>query len=80
MEANGFRLSASCSGSAAYTKFVQHRGKRGYISVSGMGGEGLPSSLEDAVRVVIIEMKSGDELQPEEIFESLGAYLETIKG
>ncbi len=78
MEKHGFRLSASCSGKAAFTKFMTHKGKRAYISVTSMGAEGFPTSLEEPVRVVIYEMKSGDELDPAQDYASLGAYLETI--
>lgn len=79
MEKHGFRLSASCSGKAAFTKFMAHKGKRAYISVTSIEGEGFPTSLGEPVRVAIVEMKSGDELDPIEEFASLGAYLETIQ-
>lgn len=80
MEKHGFRLSASCSGKAAFTKFMTHKGRRAYISVTGAGGDGFPTSPEEPVRVAIVEMKSGDEIDPAMDFASLGAYLETIEG
>jgi len=79
MEKHGFRLSASCSGKAAFTKFMTHKGKRAYISVTSIAGDGFPTSLEEPVRVVIYEMKSGDELDPAQDYASLEAYLETIQ-
>ena len=78
MSAHGFRLSASCSGEAFYTKFVQSRGKRAYVSVTNVEGTGFPASLEDPVCVVVCDLKSGDELGPGQNFQSLSAYLESI--
>jgi hypothetical protein len=79
MVGHGFRLSAGCSGKAAYTKNVKHQGKRAYVSVTNTGGEGFPTSLEDPVRIVIYDLKSGDELDPGQDFGSLAAYLESVK-
>jgi hypothetical protein len=80
LDSYGFRLAASCSGKAAYTKFVKHEGKRAYISVTSAGSEsGLPTSMEERVQVVIYDLKSGDELKPGENFVSLKAFLESLK-
>ncbi len=78
MTARGFRLSAGCSGEASYTKFVQHQGKRAYVSVTNADGKGFPTSLEDPVSVVIYELRSGDELGPATGFASLSAYLASV--
>ena len=78
MEENGFRLSASCAGKAAYTKFTQHQGKRAYIMVTDAKGEGFPSSLDEPVRVTIHDFRSGDDLDSREV-SSLGSYLESLK-
>jgi hypothetical protein len=79
MEGYGFRLSAGCSGKAAYTKFVKHKEKRAYINVTSATGEGQPTSLEEPVRVVIYDLKSGDELDAGVEFPSLRAYLTSFK-
>jgi hypothetical protein len=79
MSAHGFKLSAGCSGEAFYTKFVQSRGKRAYVSVTNVEGDGFPTSLEDPVCVVVYDLKSGDELGPGRNFESLSAYLASIE-
>lgn len=78
MSKHGFRLSASCSGKAAYTKFVKHQGKRAYISVTNVDGDGFPTTLDDPVRVIIYDMRSGDEVEPGQDFSSVGTYLESI--
>ncbi len=79
MVKHGFRLSAGCSGKAAYTKNIKHQGKRAYVSVTNKGGEGFPTSLEDPVLVMIYDLKSGDELEPGLDFGSVAAYLESVK-
>ncbi|MGC9197189.1 MAG: hypothetical protein ACP5IL_17345, partial [Syntrophobacteraceae bacterium] len=73
MEAHGFRLSAGCSGEASYTKFVQSHGKRAYVNVTNSDGDGFPTSLEEPVKVVVYDLKSGDELDPGQSFQSLSA-------
>jgi len=78
MEKKGFRLSAGCSGQAAYTRFVNYNGKRAYVSVTGVDDEGFPSSLDEPVRVMIYDLRSGDELEPGQDFSSLAIYLESI--
>jgi len=79
MDSHGFRLSAGCSGKAAYTKFIKHAGKRAYISVTLAGADGFPTTIEDPVRVVLYDLRSGDELEPGRDFLSLKAYLEQIE-
>ena len=78
MSKHGFRLSASCSGKAAYTKFVKHQGKSAYISVTNADGEGFPTTLDEPVRVTIYDMRSGDEVEPGKDFGSVGTYLESL--
>ncbi len=75
----GFRLSAGCSGKAAYTKNVKHNGKRAFISVTNVNGEGFPTAMTDPVREMIYDLKSGDELIPGRDFDSLEAYLRSIQ-
>ncbi|MDR3569963.1 MAG: hypothetical protein P4L43_18225 [Syntrophobacteraceae bacterium] len=79
MSAHGFRLSAGCSGEAFYTKFIQSGGKRAYVSVTTLDGSGFPTSLEDPVREVVYELKSGEELFPGKNFQSLSVYLDSIE-
>ncbi len=79
MEQYGFRISASCAGKATYTKWLKHNGKRAYITVADMSGENLPSTLEEPVRVVIYDSRSGDELEPGRDVDSLRSYLESLK-
>ena len=79
MKGHGFRLSASCSGQACYSKFVDHQGKRAYVTVTDEDGEGLPSTLADPVLVGIYEMRSGDEIEPCQKVNSLESYLESLE-
>jgi hypothetical protein len=79
MSGHGFRLSAGCSGKAAYTKFVKHEGKRAYISVTSIGTDGFPTTMEEPVRVIVYELRSGDELGPGRDFGSLEAYLDQLE-
>ncbi len=72
----GFRLSAGCSGKAAYTKFVKYEGKRAYISVTSLGSDGIPTTFEEPVRVVAYELRSGDEIGAGQEFNSLQEFLE----
>jgi hypothetical protein len=78
MERHGFRIAASCAGKASYTKWVDHNGKRAYVTVTDISEEGLPSSLEEPVRVGIYDLRSGDELEPSRDVSSLGSYLESL--
>jgi hypothetical protein len=74
----GFRLSAGCSGKASYTKFVQHEGKRAYISVTSLGSDSFPTTFEEPVHVVTYELRSGDELGPGRDFNSLQEFIEKL--
>jgi hypothetical protein len=78
MEGHGFRIAASCAGRASYTKWVDHNGKRAYVTVTDISEEGLPSSLEEPVRVGIYDLRSGDELDAPRDVSSLGSYLELL--
>jgi hypothetical protein len=78
MEEHGFSLSASCGGQASYTKFVQHNGRRAYISLTGEEGESFPGSLDEPVRVSLYDWRSGDEIEPTRDVGSLRAYLESL--
>jgi hypothetical protein len=78
MEKHGFRIAASCAGKASYTKWVKHQGKRAYVTVTDVGEEGLPNSLDEPVRVGIYDLRSGDELEPLQDISSLKSYLESL--
>ena len=79
MKEHGFKISASCAGQAWYTKFVEHKGRRAYITVTDKGGEGLPASLEEPVLVGIHDVRSGDELEASRKISSLQSYLESLE-
>jgi len=78
MSKYGFRLSASCSGKAEFTKSVKHQGKSAYISVTNTDGDGIPTTFDEPVRVTIYDMSSGDEVEPGKDFRSVGTFLESI--
>jgi hypothetical protein len=78
MEEHGFRLSASCAGHAAYTKTIPFHGRRALISVSEQGGEGVPVSMNEPVRVTITEWRSGDDVEPSRTFSTLAEYLASL--
>ena len=80
MEKQGFRIAASCAGKASYTKWVNHKGKRAYVIVTDVSEEGLPSSLDEPVRVGIYDLRSGDELEASQDIDSLRSYLESLNG
>ena len=77
MKTHGFNLSASCAGKASYTKWIRYNGKRAYITVNDDSGDNLPTTLEEPVRVAILDHKSGDELEESRVV-SLGSYLESL--
>jgi hypothetical protein len=79
MKTHGFNLSASCAGKASYTKWIPYKGKRAYITVHDQSGESFPTTLEEPVRVVVHDLKSGNELEPPQDFSSLNAYLDSLK-
>ncbi|MFW6126704.1 MAG: hypothetical protein ACOC6K_00670 [Thermodesulfobacteriota bacterium] len=79
MKDHGFNLSASCAGKASYTKWIKYRGKRAYITINDAGGDNLPTSLDEPVRVQVHDLKSGNELEEQEV-SSLGIYLESLQG
>jgi hypothetical protein len=78
MKEHGFKISASCAGQAWYTKFVEYKGRRAYITVTDKGGEGLPTSLDEPVLVGIHDVRSGDELEASRNISSLESYLESL--
>ncbi len=78
LKSHGFNLAASCAGTASYTKWIKHKGKRAYITVNDPSGESFPTTLEEPVRVVIHDLKSGNEVEPSQEFSSLEAYLESL--
>jgi hypothetical protein len=78
MKAYGFNLAASCAGIASYTMWIKHKGKRAYISVTDINEKDLPQTLDDPVNVSIIDLKSGDELEKPQKFETLKSYLDTL--
>jgi len=79
MKDHGFRVSASCAGQAWYTKFIDYKGKRAYITVMDKKGDGLPQLLDDPVAVVVYDLRSGDELETYPEIDSLRSYLESLK-
>lgn len=79
MEKHGFRLSASCAGTAWYTKFIEYDGRRAYITVMDKDGEGFPQSLDEPVQVGIYDLRSGDELENSQNISSLNSYLESLE-
>jgi hypothetical protein len=79
MKEHGYNLSASCAGKASFTKWIKHQGKRAYITVNDATGESFPTTLEEPVRVVIHDLKSGNELEAPRDFGSLSSYLESIQ-
>ena len=78
MKDYGFNLSASCAGKASYTKWIKYQGKRAYITVNDAGGEELPTALDEPVRVAVHDLKSGNELEAQEL-GSLSAYLDSLQ-
>ena len=80
MEKHGFRLSASCAGTAWYTKFIKYDGRPAYVTVMDKNGEGLPQSLDEPVQVGIYDLRSGDELDSSQNISSLNSYLESLEG
>ena len=79
MKNHGFNFSASCAGKGSYTKWIKHRGKRAYVAVHDASGDGFPVSLDDPVRVAIIDLRSGDELEAAQEISSLSAYLASLE-
>jgi hypothetical protein len=77
MKGHGFNLSASCGGKASYTKWVKYHGKRAYITVHDASGDSFPTTLEEPVRVVIHDLRSGDELEIQDV-NSLTSYLASL--
>jgi hypothetical protein len=79
MKSHGFNLSASCAGKASYTKWIKYRGKRAYITVNDVSGDSFPTTLEEPVRVIIHDLRSGDELEAPRDISSLSSYLESLE-
>jgi hypothetical protein len=78
MQDHGFNFSASCAGKGSYTKWVKYNGKRAYIAVHDVSGDGFPSTLEEPVRVAIHDLRSGDEVEAAQEINSLRSYLESL--
>ncbi len=78
MKTHGFNLSASCAGKASYTKWIKYQGKRAYIAVHDASGDSFPTTLNEPVRVAILNLRSGDELEPSQDISSLSAYLASL--
>ena len=79
MKEHGFRISASCAGQAWYTKFVEHEGRRAYITVMDETGDGLPQKLNEPVQVGLYDLRSGEELVNCRIISSLTDYLDSLE-
>jgi hypothetical protein len=73
-----FNLSASCAGKASFTKWIKYRGKRAYITVNDASGDSFPTTLDEPVRVAVHDLRSGDELEAQEV-PSLSSYLESLQ-
>jgi len=80
MASHGFNLSASCAGKASYNKWIKYKGKRAYITVNDASGESFPTTLEEPVRVAILDLRSGNELEASQDIASLRSYLESLNG
>jgi hypothetical protein len=78
MEKHGFRIAASCAGKASYTRWIKYGGARAYVTVTDLNEDGLPASLDEPVRVCVVDLKSGDELEPCREAGSLKSYLESL--
>ena len=78
MKDHGFNFSASCAGKGSYTKWIKYHGKRAYIAVHDVSGDGFPSTLDEPVRVAIHDLRSGDELEAPQDISSLSAYLASL--
>jgi len=61
-------------------KFVQHKGRRAYVTVNTISGEDIPGSMDEPVRVCVFDLRSGDELDSGQDFASLRCYLESLQG
>lgn len=79
MASHGFNLAASCAGKASFTKWIKYNGKRAYITVNDINGEGFPTTLEEPVRVTTHDLRSGNELEAPLDFSSLNSYLESLQ-
>ncbi|MFZ5453291.1 MAG: hypothetical protein ACOZF2_15645 [Thermodesulfobacteriota bacterium] len=79
MKDHGFNLAASCAGKASFTKWIKYKGKRAYITVSDLNGEGFPTTLEEPVRVAIHDLRSGSEVEAPQDVGSLSSYLESLR-
>ncbi len=79
MTSHGFNFSASCAGKGSYTKWIKYQGKRAYITVNDVSGDGFPTTLEEPVRVAIHDLRSGDELEASQDIGSLSSYLESLQ-
>lgn len=80
MRTHGFNLSASCAGKASYTKWIKYKGKRAYITVNDASGDSFPTTLDEPVRVIVHDLKSGDELETPQDISSLSSYLASLDG
>ncbi len=78
MKRHGFRVSASCAGQGWYTKFIDYKGRRAYVTVMDKDAQGLPQSLEEPVLVAVYDVRSGDELEDSQNISSLKSYLESL--
>ena len=78
MKTHGFNLSASCAGKASYTKWIKYKGKRAYIAVNDASGDSFPTTLDEPVRVIVHDLKSGDELETPQDISSLSSYLASL--
>jgi hypothetical protein len=78
MKTHGFNLSASCAGKASYTKWIKYNGKRAYITVNDVSGDGFPTTLDEPVQVTVHDLRSGNELEDPQAISSLKSYLDSL--
>ena len=78
MKSHGFSIAASCAGIATYTKWVTYKGKRAYVTVTDVSGDGVPMTVDEPVQVRSYDMRSGDELEASQDSRSLSTYLESL--
>ena len=78
MKSYEFNLAASCAGIASYTRWIKYQGKRAYVSVTDLDEKGQPMTLGEPVKVSIYDLRSGDELEESQRFETLQSYLDTL--
>jgi len=78
LEEYGFEASSSCSGFSWFTKKIDYKGKKAFITLTDEGGTHLPESLDKPVLVSTIDLDSGEDLEAARRFETLKSYLDML--